>query len=78
MDIDDNRKIVATMVMLAHNLGLRVVAEGTETEDQLRQLKELRCEFAQGYLFSKPLKAEEAEQFMVTGMLANVAGIDRP
>ena len=77
MDIDDNRKIVATMVMLAHNLGLHVVAEGTETEDQLRQLKELGCEFAQGYLFSKPLEAEEAEQFMVTGMLANVAGMGR-
>jgi len=74
MDIDDNRKIVATMVMLAHSLGLRVIAEGMETEDQLRQLKELGCEFAQGYLFSKPLRAEEAEQFMIAGKLANAAG----
>ena len=74
MDIDDNRKIVAIMVMLAHSLGLRVVAEGMETEDQLGQLRELGCEFAQGYLFSKPLRAEEAEQFMIAGKLANAAG----
>src|ERR1051326_7474719 len=65
IDSDDNRKIVATMVMLAHNLGLRVVAEGAETADQLKQLKELRCEFAQGYFFSPPVEGEKAEQLLV-------------
>jgi EAL domain-containing protein (putative c-di-GMP-specific phosphodiesterase class I) len=75
LDIDDNRKIVATMVMLAHNLGLRVVAEGTETEDQLRQVKELNCEFAQGYFFSEPLDAEKAEQLLVAGMNARAASV---
>jgi EAL domain-containing protein (putative c-di-GMP-specific phosphodiesterase class I) len=40
--------------MLAHNLGLKVVAEGTETEEQLTQLKQLNCEMAQGYFFSRP------------------------
>jgi EAL domain-containing protein (putative c-di-GMP-specific phosphodiesterase class I) len=66
MHIEDNRKIVATIVMLAHNLGLRVVAEGTETIDQLRQLKELRCEFAQGYFFSKPLESNMAGELLGT------------
>jgi diguanylate cyclase (GGDEF)-like protein len=65
IDIDDNRKIVATMVMLAHNLGLRVVAEGTETADQLRQLKDLHCEFAQGYFFSPPLEPEKAGRLLI-------------
>ena len=65
IDIDDNRKIVATMVMLAHNLGLRVVAEGTETADQLKQLKELQCEFAQGYFFSPPVEPEKAGQLLI-------------
>ena len=53
------------MVMLAHNLGLRVVAEGTETADQLKQLKELQCEFAQGYFFSPPVEPEKAEQLLI-------------
>jgi diguanylate cyclase (GGDEF)-like protein len=77
IDIDDNRKIVATMVMLAHNLGLQVIAEGAETEDQLTQLIELDCEFAQGYLFSKPLEAKEAEQLLTLGILANAARVGR-
>jgi EAL domain-containing protein (putative c-di-GMP-specific phosphodiesterase class I) len=78
MDIDDNRKIVATIVMLAHNLGLRVVAEGTETADQLRQLKELQCEFAQGYLFSKPLESDKAEQLLLTRRDSKANAVGRP
>jgi EAL domain-containing protein (putative c-di-GMP-specific phosphodiesterase class I) len=40
--------------MLAHNLGLKVVAEGTETEEHINLLKQLNCEMAQGYFFSRP------------------------
>ena len=55
MDTDpENREIVRTIIMLAHNLGLKVVAEGTETEAHISQLKQLNCEMAQGYLYSKP------------------------
>jgi predicted signal transduction protein with EAL and GGDEF domain len=55
MDADpENREIVRTIIMLAHNLGLKVVAEGTETERHIDQLKQLNCEMAQGYYFSKP------------------------
>ncbi|MGA7925821.1 MAG: EAL domain-containing protein [Candidatus Sulfotelmatobacter sp.] len=78
MDIDNNYKIIATIVMLAHNLGLRVVAEGTETADQLRQLKELQCDFGQGYFFSKPLKSEQAEQLLVTSRDTMANAVGRP
>jgi diguanylate cyclase (GGDEF)-like protein len=66
MHLDDNHKIVAITMTLAHNLGLQVIAEGTETEDQLRQLEDLACEFAQGYLFSKPVDRENAEKLLTT------------
>jgi len=47
------------IITLAHNLRLRVVAEGVETEDQLRFLQLLRCDEIQGYFFSKPLPADK-------------------
>jgi len=48
-------QIVRAIVTLAHNLGLNAIAEGVETAEQLAQLRELGCELAQGYWFSKPL-----------------------
>lgn len=55
MDSDrESREIVRTIIMLAHNLGLKVVAEGTETEAQIDLLKQLDCEMAQGYFYSRP------------------------
>lgn len=57
-------EIVQTIIMLARNLGMKVIAEGVETETQLEQLKALNCEGAQGYLFSKPMNAVEATKFL--------------
>jgi PAS domain S-box-containing protein len=55
MDSDkENREIVRAIIVLAHNLGLKVVAEGTETEEHINLLKQLNCEMAQGYFFSRP------------------------
>jgi EAL domain-containing protein (putative c-di-GMP-specific phosphodiesterase class I) len=51
--------LVQTMISLAHSLRLKVVAEGVETEEQAKMLRLLRCDQMQGYLFSKPLPAEE-------------------
>ncbi len=52
-------EIVAAVVKLAHALGLQVIAEGVETERQLDALLRLDCDFAQGYLFSRPVPAHE-------------------
>ncbi len=54
----DDDAMVAGIINLAHTLGLKVVAEGVETESQRRTLADLGCDFAQGYLFSRPLSAE--------------------
>ena len=60
----DGIQIVKTIMPLASNLGFDVVAEGVETQEQVWLLKELKCKYAQGYYFSKPLTAEAAEEFL--------------
>jgi EAL domain-containing protein (putative c-di-GMP-specific phosphodiesterase class I) len=57
---DESLAIVQTIVILAHNLGMSVTAEGIETAAQLALLQTMKCEFGQGYLFSKPVDAAEA------------------
>ena len=52
---NEQLKIAKTIIVLAHDLGMEVVAEGVETEQQNFQLRELGCEYAQGYLFFHPL-----------------------
>ena len=59
-----NTEIVETIVMLARNLGMKVIAEGVETAVQVEQLKKLNCEGAQGYYFSKPLCFEDVQPFL--------------
>jgi diguanylate cyclase (GGDEF)-like protein len=61
---DENVEIVRTIATLARNLGMEVVAEGVESQDQLACLKALNCEYAQGYLFSRPLTAADASRFI--------------
>ena len=52
-----------TIVEMAHTLGFSVVAEGVETEEQAAFLRALRCEQAQGYLFARPMPAQEVARF---------------
>jgi diguanylate cyclase (GGDEF)-like protein/PAS domain S-box-containing protein len=60
--------IVRAIVSLAHNLGMDVIAEGVETLAQADALRALHCSSAQGYLFSMPLPANEAERLIVQGI----------
>jgi len=55
-----NTEIVQTIFSLAHSLGMKVIAEGVETNEQLSSLKDMNCEFAQGFLFAKPVNGVEA------------------
>lgn len=57
----DNIAIVRTIIMLAHALGMDVIAEGVETAEQLTMLRSLGCEYGQGYFFSKPLPSDVME-----------------
>jgi diguanylate cyclase (GGDEF)-like protein len=59
-DTGEDAAIVQTIVMLGHNLGMDVVAEGVETAAQRAKLQTLNCEYGQGYFFSKPLDSEAA------------------
>ncbi|HVF45852.1 MAG TPA: EAL domain-containing protein [Pyrinomonadaceae bacterium] len=59
-DNSENGEIVRTIVTLASNLGMCVVAEGVETEEQHARLEALGCEYAQGFLYSRPVEAESA------------------
>ena len=71
MDTDpENREIVRIIITLAHNLGLKVVAEGTETEAHINLLKQLNCEMAQGYFYSRP-----ADDQAMLKLLGNNAGV---
>ena len=60
--------LVRTIIDLAHNLGLYAVAEGIETPAQLEMLKDLGCEYGQGYLFAKPAEAEAIEPFLMKNL----------
>jgi diguanylate cyclase (GGDEF)-like protein/PAS domain S-box-containing protein len=68
LERDSNDLVLSeAIVIMAHKLGLKVVAEGVETEAQRRRLIEIGCDYGQGYLFSKPLPAAEFGQFLLDG-----------
>jgi diguanylate cyclase (GGDEF)-like protein/PAS domain S-box-containing protein len=64
VDNNENIEIVRTILMLARNLGMDVVAEGVETKEQLALLRKLGCENGQGYFFSKPTSVSGAEKLI--------------
>jgi diguanylate cyclase (GGDEF)-like protein len=68
---DNDNAIVRTISTLARNLGMEVIAEGIETDEQYQQLKKLGCEYGQGYLFSRPVNKDA-----VVHLLANDAHRD--
>ncbi len=62
---EESDTIVKTIIELAHNLHMEVVAEGVETEEHLALLRTMHCDYGQGYLFAKPLDAEAATELLL-------------
>ena len=69
-DNEESLKITDSIVVLAHSLNMQVIAEGVETEAQLQRLRDLNCEYLQGFLFSPAIPAEAATTLLQDGMLA--------
>jgi diguanylate cyclase (GGDEF)-like protein/PAS domain S-box-containing protein len=67
--------IVRSMIALGHGLGLRLIAEGIEQPAQLKRLRMLGCEYGQGYVFSRPLTREDAEDMLAGWVAADVAAL---
>jgi diguanylate cyclase (GGDEF)-like protein/PAS domain S-box-containing protein len=66
--------LVSGMIRLAHSLGLAVIAEGVESEDDLKRLQDLGCDLAQGHYFSKPLPKEAMIALLETGFSSTSRG----
>jgi PAS domain S-box-containing protein len=79
MDSDrETYEIVRVIINLAHSLGLKVVAEGVETRAQLELLRDLGCERAQGYLFSKPVDHEAILKLLMANRSQSVGLLSTP
>ena len=63
---DGSRTIAESIIVMAHKLGLKVIAEGIETEGQLNLLMQAGCDYGQGFLFSAALSARDFEQMLLT------------
>jgi EAL domain-containing protein (putative c-di-GMP-specific phosphodiesterase class I) len=59
MEKAEHRSVVAAAITLAHSLGIRVVGEGAEARDQVKELARLGCDEIQGYFFSRPVPPDE-------------------
>lgn len=69
INIDQNNtEITKAIIAMAHNLRLKVIAEGIETVEQMNFLQAMNCDLMQGYLFSRPLPPDEFEQLLKTGI----------
>lgn len=71
-----NRPVVDAVIQLVQSLGLRALAEGIEHEDQARHLRQLNCEYGQGYLFSRPVPADVVAAWLETARVADVQRLD--
>jgi EAL domain-containing protein (putative c-di-GMP-specific phosphodiesterase class I) len=63
----DDASIIAAIVALAHSLGMKVIAEGVETKEQLNFLRSINCDQIQGFYFSPPLQIDRLQQLLDSG-----------
>lgn len=67
--------IVSSTLRLGHDLGLRVVAEGAETAEQLERLRELGCDLVQGFAIARPMPADELDAWFKQAERAGIYGV---
>lgn len=65
------RAIAETIIVMAHKLGLKVIAEGIETQEQRDWLKQVGCDFGQGFLYSRPMPPEDFERLLGLGLASH-------
>jgi diguanylate cyclase (GGDEF)-like protein/PAS domain S-box-containing protein len=69
-DVDENsRAVTAAIIALAHSLQIEVIAEGVESEQQVQMLRQMSCDQAQGYFYSRPLKLADMQNFSLRNLL---------
>ena len=69
---NEDASLVRAIINMAHNLGLKVVAEGVEEEDQTHFLKAEHCDYSQGYFYSRPLPEQDFIHWLETNERANL------
>lgn len=70
---NEGREVVQLILTLAKNLSMKVVAEGLEDEQQLQMLKEMACDYGQGYYYSKPMNAVDTARNLLVGVSSGIA-----
>ena len=65
---ESSKQYVAAMISIGHIMGLDVISEGVEEEEQLEALRSIGCDYVQGYIWGRPMSADDAEK-LVTGMV---------
>ncbi len=74
VDDSKDRELIKAAISMAHALKLKVVAEGVETDAQVAYLKQLSCDYVQGYLFGKPMPAEEMTALLASNSSVHLIG----
>lgn len=64
METEDRAEVARTILTVAHEFGMEVLAEGVQTHEQMRELSEMDCDYAQGPRFSQPVDAEKAKAIL--------------
>jgi EAL domain-containing protein (putative c-di-GMP-specific phosphodiesterase class I) len=67
MEKNEYARVVKTIIDLGSILGLKIIAEGVENNDQLQELIDYHCHFFQGYLFKRPVPKDELQEILVSG-----------
>ena len=61
---ESSRQYVAAIISMGHVMGFDVISEGVETKEQLDTLKEIGCDYVQGFIWGRPLEAEDVEKLV--------------